>query len=121
MARLNKITPFLATNDIDQAIEFYTSVLGFHVEVRDPADSPTFCILDNGDVSIIFDATLWQNPPHLTGQILIDVVGVDELFERIRTRAKILWGPETFDYGKREFSCSDPHGYTLVFSEPIPV
>ncbi len=113
-----KATPFFATNDMRRAIAFYTEVLGFTVDTVDPEDDPTLCILDNGDVSIIFDATLWHDPPKLTGQIVFDVDSVDEILERVRPHAKILWGPQTFEYGRREFSCVDPHGYALVFSEP---
>lgn len=113
-----KATPFLATSDISRAIAFYTEVLGFTVDTVDPEDEPTLCILDNGDVSIVFDATLWQDPPKMTGQIVFDVVSVDEMLERVRPHTEILWGPETFEYGRREFSCADPHGYALVFTEP---
>lgn len=117
MARFNKATPFLGTRDIQRAIDFYTGVLGFRIETLDSPDAPTFCILDNGDVSIIFDATLWPEQPRMTGQIHFNVAGIDELYKQVKTTTGILWGPETFDYGKREFSCKDPHGYALVFSE----
>lgn len=114
----NKVTPFLATQDIESAIGFYCDVLGFSVNTLDPSDKPTLCVLDKGNVSMMFDATLWQaNPPILTGQILFDVNDVDALFCRVQPHAEILWGPDDFDYGRREFSCRDPDGYALVFSQ----
>lgn len=117
MPNLKKITPFLATRDLAATIAFYTKHLGFKVETLDPPDSPTFCILDHGDCSLIFDATLWNDPPKLTGQIHIEVDDVAAIHAAIRDHAKILWGPEVFSYGRREFSCQDPNGYALVFSE----
>lgn len=31
---------------------------------------------------------------------------------------ELLWGPEVYHYGRREFSIRDPNGYELIFSEP---
>lgn len=77
-------------------------------------------ILDHGDAAIIFDASLWIEKPHMTGQVLFDVAPGDVrvIYEKVRNRAEVLWGPEVYDYGRREFSCRDPNGYALVFSEP---
>ena len=56
--------------------------------------------------------------PAMTGQLHIDVEdGVEELHRRLRDRYEILWGPEVYSYGRREFSVRDPNGYRLVFSE----
>ncbi|MGE0482377.1 MAG: VOC family protein [Phycisphaerae bacterium] len=126
MATYLRATPFLATRDLARTVEFYTQVLGFRVETLHPREQPTLAILDrdvspasHGGASIIFDSSLWTDPPVLTGQIHFDLSpgGVQEMLERVRGQAEILWGPEVYDYGRREFSCRDPNGYALVFSE----
>jgi catechol 2,3-dioxygenase-like lactoylglutathione lyase family enzyme len=125
MIRFQRVTPFLATRDVGRTVAFYTQVLGFRVQTLDPPEQPTLAILDRDvepsgqGASIIFDASLWSDPPALTGQIHFDLSpgGVLELYDRVKDRAEILWGPEVYDYGRREFSCRDPNGYALVFSE----
>lgn len=120
MALFRRVTPFLATRDIARTVAFYRDVLGFRVDTLHPADRPTLAILDHGGASIIFDASIWSEPPHMTGQVLFDLAPgeVLPLCETVKERVEILWGPEVYDYGRREFSCRDPNGYALVFSEP---
>lgn len=118
MARFSRVTPFLATRDLLGTVEFYTRVLGFRVHVLHPPDVPTLCILERDDCEIIFDSTLWPAAPSMTGQISFEVDDVRELRAAVDGRAEILWGPEVYSHGRREFSCRDPNGYALVFSEP---
>lgn len=44
--------------------------------------------------------------------------GVVERHERIEGKAEVLWGPEVYSYGMREFAIKDPNGYQLAFCEP---
>jgi catechol 2,3-dioxygenase-like lactoylglutathione lyase family enzyme len=116
------ITPMLKTNDVLDTVEFYTQVLGFTVDTLWPADEPELCILDREDVHLMFDVNAdWDAPgarPHLSGQLLIDVADVLALHAAVKDEVEILWGPEVYEYGRREFSIMDPNGYRLVFSEP---
>jgi len=54
----------------------------------------------------------------MTGQLSIDVDDAMAVYERVAGRVEVLWGPEVYGYGRREFSLRDPDGYALVFSEP---
>lgn len=126
MAIFRRVTPFLATRDLARTVNFYTQVLGFRVSTLNPPAQPTLAILDrdvprqgSDGCSIIFDSSLWSDLPALTGQIHFDLApgGVLEIFETVRGRTEILWGPDVYEYGRREFSCRDPNGYALVFSE----
>lgn len=119
MRPFNRCTPFLVTRDIAATVAFYRDILDFRVETLHPAEQPTLAILDNGAATIIFDSSLWTDPPNLTGQIHFDVAPGDvlEIYEKLKSRTEILWGPEVYGYGRREFSCRDPNGYALVFSE----
>ena len=114
------ITPTLKTTNLDRTIDFYTA-LGFVVESAWPEQNPTFCILDNGPTHLMFYTEEMQpgeGSPTLTGQLHIDLEnGVQELYEKLRRDHEVLWGPEVYEYGRREFSIRDPNGYRLVFSE----
>jgi hypothetical protein len=35
----------------------------------------------------------------------------------VKDRVAIEWGPEVYDYGRREFALRDPDGYLVIFSE----
>jgi uncharacterized glyoxalase superfamily protein PhnB len=118
MPEFTKATPMLKARHIDETVGFYAEVLGFQVDTLWPADAPTFAMLDHGPVTVCFDATLWEGEPSMTGQLLFDCDDVRALYESIREHVEVLWGPEVYEYGRREFSVRDPNGYALVFSEP---
>lgn len=117
MATFSKATPMLRARDLDETVRFCVDVLGFSVDTLHPEGAPTFAVLDHGPVSICFDTVLWDADPQMTGQIMFDCSAARALHAAIADRADVLWGPEVYAYGRREFSISDPNGYALVFSK----
>lgn len=118
MSQFKLVTPMLETTDLQRTVDFYVDVLGFDIETLVPDDEPNFCILDRDGVSISFFVDVARTEPQqFTGRLYIDVAGVPELYERVRNRANVRWGPEVFAYGRREFAIYDCNGYTLTFSE----
>ena len=111
----------LKTSDIGRTVDFYTKVLGFTVDTLWPTDKPSLCIIDRGDVHLMFsEEDHWDVPgaaPAMTGQLVLDVSDVSALHESLAGKVDVLWGPEVYEYGRREFSIRDPNGYRLVFSE----
>lgn len=125
MAVMKKVTPVFQTQDLMGTIDFYTNVLGFTVDVLNPPEKPTFCILEHGEIRIQFflpsffdEEHIQQQEPCLTGQIYIEVENILELYESIKDRVKIEWGPEVYHYGRREFAIKDNNGYNIAFTEP---
>ncbi len=57
--------------------------------------------------------------PHFTGSIYLDVDNVDELWESLKTRARIVYPIETMEYGLREFGVLDDNGYQLSFAQQV--
>lgn len=123
MAMFKATTPMLKTRDLQETVDFYVEVLDFRVDALWPEDHPTLCHLDRDDVHLIFDVNAdWDAPgssPTLTGQLVFEIDDVAVLHDALSDRVEILWGPEDYDYGRREFSIRDPNGYRLVFSQPI--
>ena len=115
------VTPFLKTNDLAQTIKFYGDLLGFVVDSKWPADNPTDCILDNGQVHLAFgtDPQNRYSAPRLAGQLWIDVDDVLALHGSLVGKVPIEWGPDVYGYGRREFAIKDCNGYLLAFSQPI--
>lgn len=54
----------------------------------------------------------------MTGVVVLNVGGVLDLYEAIKAKAKVVWGPEVYSYGMREFAIEDPNGYRIAFCEP---
>ncbi|MFQ5709724.1 MAG: glyoxalase superfamily protein [bacterium] len=122
MIEFKNTTPMLKTDDIQATVDFYTKVLGFTIDTLWPEDQPTLCILDRGNVHLMFSTDAdWDAPganPTMTGQLVFDVNDVSKLHKSLEGKVKVLWGPQVYEYGRREFSIMDPNGYRLVFSEP---
>ena len=60
----------------------------------------------------------WQGP-RLTGSIYLEVDNVDELWESLKSRARIVYPIETMAYGVREFGLFDDNSYQLSFAQHI--
>ena len=44
---------------------------------------------------------------------------VDELWDRLKDKARLCYPLEDFDYGMREFAIYDNNGYVLQFGQPV--
>jgi predicted enzyme related to lactoylglutathione lyase len=112
----------LKTADIQATVDFYTKLLRFTVRTLWPEDQPTLCVLERDDAHLTFSTEAHCDAPGAkpatSGPIVFDVRDLDELHERLAGKVEVLWGPQVFEYGRREFSIKDPNGYRLVFSEP---
>ena len=56
--------------------------------------------------------------PSFSGTIYLRVSNVDSIADALKADFAFEWGPETMDYGVREFALRDPSGYLLAFSAP---
>jgi catechol 2,3-dioxygenase-like lactoylglutathione lyase family enzyme len=56
--------------------------------------------------------------PLLSGTIHVRVDDVDALARAVDGLSPFEWGPETMDYGMREFAVRDPDGYLIAFTAP---
>ncbi|CEJ68815.1 Glyoxalase-like domain protein [Chryseobacterium oranimense G311] len=54
-----------------------------------------------------------------TGSFYFNVDNVDDLWEDLKTKAKICYEIETFDWDMREFAVYDNNGYILQFGQPV--
>ena len=55
--------------------------------------------------------------PRFTVSIYLGVDNVDELWESLKTRARIVYAIETMEYGVREFGILNDDGYQLSFAQ----
>ncbi|HET6226161.1 MAG TPA: VOC family protein [Bacteroidia bacterium] len=128
-SKLKFLSPILWTKDLEQTISFYESVLDFKKQTQ----FPNYVSLTKDNVEIMFvlpieepeDCKYPNNKeeffprPQLTGSIYITTEKVDDLWEKVKGKVKIISTIADRQYWMRDFSISDNNGYELVFGEDI--
>lgn len=122
--KFTDLSPVLETKDIKATITFYTTLLGFAVRgVFENDDAETiWCDLVRDDVSIMFSLPnehMNYGTILLTGSLYINVQDVDAVWEQLKDACEVVYPPENFVYGMREFAIRDNNGYVLNFAEPV--
>lgn len=118
--KLNRLTPMMWTENLDETIEFYTKVLGFNcAEVNHDWG---WCALANGDVDLMFakpnEHTAFEKPS-FTGSLYFNPEDVDALWNELKEKTKIAYPIDNFEHGMREFAVYDNNGYMLQFGQTI--
>jgi len=110
-----RISPMLATADMDATLEFYQQVLGFSPVMH----SPDYSIVQRDGLTIHFqraadEETLQCMRKHT--EIYIEVRGIREMWKHVQTFRGRFKTRDLFDrdYGMTEFHIVDPGG-VLVF------
>jgi len=115
------VTPSLFTKDVTDTVRFYTDHLRFSQtgSYKDEDGKEIWAEVTHGDGRIwFFSGALEGRPePIFTGLIYVFVDDVDETAAALHGKVKVLWGPETQDYGLRELGVEDCNGYMLVFAK----
>jgi uncharacterized glyoxalase superfamily protein PhnB len=110
----------LGTEDVARSVKFYVEQLGFTCGLQ----LAGFARVRLGAADIMLALpnahTPW-NGPSLTGAIYLEVDNVDELWENLKSRARIVYPIETMEYGMREFGLLDDKGYQLSFAPYVEV
>lgn len=112
------VTPRLPVSDLARTRSFYEDLLGFSAEVLWPTDEPDFIILRRGGVRVGFIGPQHGHAPPGHVELYVDVDDIESLHESLAPHCEIEWGPEVYEYGRREFGLRDPDGYLLIFTEP---
>ena len=122
MPRLSRLVPMLRARDLKRTVRFWRDGLGCKVEATAPAPPhrPTWCQLGRDGVQVMFfcDDPQEEEPPGITGQVYLYVDDVLALYDELKRRVHVLWGPEVLQYGFLEFAVQDPDGYTVSFAQP---
>src|SRR2546426_432276 len=113
---VQKNTPELFVRDVDEAVRFYTEVLGFTPSGRVPEDrsQPTeWAMVESGAAAFMFE----KGESHPDGVVFyLAVESVDQAVERVTKAGAAVHGPADQWYGMREATVTDPNGYKLVLT-----
>ena len=119
MVDFKTIVPVLKVADLDRAVDFYKSVLGFSVcwQAANEGGGEN-CMLEAGSTNVLLSTgSHLGDQPQFTGTLYFNMAGVKDFFEKVRPNAEVVWPLETMDYGQIEFGVRDPDGYILAFAE----
>lgn len=121
MFQYKTLRPILWTRNLQESIDFYTEILDFSIGERN--DDWQWASLFKDKVEIMLSApnshSLYEKIG-FTGSFYFNVNNVDELWEDLKSKTKICYDIENFDWGMREFAIYDNNNYILQFGQDIP-
>jgi len=110
--------PVLPVDDINETIRFYRETLGFAVDFV-YGDPPYYAIARRGEmVTVHFSEREDTSKPITPCNVYIFVEDVDALYSEYSERGiEMFSGPETQEWGMREFELPDLNGHFLTFGQ----
>ena len=128
--KYTKLTPNLVVRDVQAAINFYQSVLGFQPAITVPDVPPyVFASVTADNVEIFFNdqkavaqdyPPLAQDPLGGTMTLFLECEGIEEVLRAVeKAGARIVMPLKTQFYGMREFAFVDPQGWTVTMAERV--
>ena len=114
-----RISPMLATENMEETILFYQSVLGFTPTIK----SPEYSIVERDGQTIHFQKTASEEVMKCVRghtEIYIEVSDIQALWEHVKTFKNRYRIRDLFDreYGMTEFHIGDPNGCLVFVGEP---
>ena len=128
--KYTKLTPNLVVHDVQAAIDFYTTVLGFKRAITVPDAPPyVFASVTAGDIEIFFNdqkavaqdyPPLAKDPLGGTMTLFLECEGIEEVLRAVeKSGARIVMPLKTQFYGMREFAFMDPQGWTVTMAARV--
>ena len=128
--KFTKLTPNLVVRDVQAAVQFYQSVLGFRLAIKVPDAPPyVFASVTNGDVEIFFNdqkavaedyPPLAKDPIGGTMTLFLECEGIEGILRMVeRSGMRVVMPLKTQFYGMREFAFVDPQGWTVTIAERL--
>ncbi len=116
---VKRISPMLAVADMDQTLDFYTSLLGFAVIMK----SPEYSIVERNGATIHFikatDESV-MNAVRGHSEIYIEVDDIQPLWKQVDAHRGSHKIRDLFDqpYGMTEFHIGDPNECLVFVGQP---
>ena len=117
--KIKRISPMFATDDMEQTIAFYRTVLRFTPTLQ----SPNYCVIERDGQTLHFqnaasEAVMDAMRKH--GECYIEVSNIEALWEHVKTFKEKYTIRDLFarDYGMTEFHIIDPHGILVFVGQP---
>lgn len=116
------VVAVLKVTDLQKAVDFYSSILGFSVAWRAAAANygrgENVTLVGGATKFLLSTGAHLGDKPQFTGTLYFQMTRVRESFESIKDGVEMVWPFETMEYSQFEFGIRDPDGYILAFAEP---
>ena len=114
-----RVSPMLATANMEESILFYQSVLGFTPTLK----SPEYTIVERDGQTIHFQKAASEEVMQCVREhteIYIEVSGIHALWEHVKNFKNQYKIRDLFhrEYGMTEFHIGDPNGCLVFVGEP---
>jgi uncharacterized glyoxalase superfamily protein PhnB len=126
MPKLNSVVPTFPVADVDAAIRWYETELGFTSYPFPETPPYVFASICLDGIEIMFQRIEGYQKPDLghlrrggVWDAYVRMEGVKEFYEVVKDKIEIRMPLRKQGYGDWEFEVKDPNGYILVFSELI--
>ena len=126
---LESLAPNVIVDDVNKAVEYYASTLGFTLIASVPETGKfNWAMVMRDGLTLMFQSlpSIQEDMPSLKiqskgsiGTFYIRMTGVDALYQSIKGKAKIAVDMRTTFYGMKEFVVEDLNGYFLAFAEEV--
>lgn len=112
---VRRISPILATDNVEATLRFYREVLGFTAVL----ETPEYLILERDGLTIHFQAAASEEVMRYmrtNAEFYLEVKGVNALWKHVKSFSDRYQIRDLFDreYGMTEFHIKDPNG-CLIF------
>ena len=124
--KIKNLTLELMVEDIEKSFDFYHEIFEFIPIVKVPEDKPFFMIMKNNFVQVMLyqrkkfteEIPQFKNLK-LGGSIAIylEIENIENVFEKIKDKVKMIQEMRITDYGTSEFSFEDINGYVWMLSQ----
>lgn len=118
--KLTALRPIIYTDKLEETIRFYINVLGF--SIREKNEDWGWASLYKDAVEIMLarpNEHTHFDKPIFTGSFYFTTDNVNSLWETLKSRAKVCYEIETFEWQMREFAIYDNNGFVLQFGQNI--
>ncbi len=114
----NALVTTLEVKNMDEAIQFYESLLDFKCISRES----DWAFIQKDEVGIMLSSRydIDKHPkPVFTGSLYIYVDDIDVIWQILKDKVDICYPLQNFEYGTREFSIYDCNGYKIQFGQEL--
>lgn len=101
--------------DLDAALDWYTTVLGFEIDALWPPDRPTYAHFKMGSGAVF----AIQEADGRGGRFNFTIEDPDEMWHRVKDGVAVIEELFTTEYGTRKFTIADPDGNELGFVDHV--